>query len=120
MLTAHIVLKFTQGYIGTGGSSLKDFWEYTPDSTNNINELSNAINVSVFPNPTSGQIQVGIGQYAVGKEYKIEIYNVYGEKVYSLIHPFTHSLINLSEANNGIYFIHLVSEKSGEAVMTKK
>ncbi|HKZ64705.1 MAG TPA: hypothetical protein VJ111_00040 [Chitinophagaceae bacterium] len=57
---------------------------------------------SVFPNPSNGEFQIQVGNghgsaslttgLAVGKEYKIEIYNVFGELVYSLNHPITHSL----------------------------
>jgi hypothetical protein len=51
-----------------------------------VNELSEDVQLRVFPNPTSGKIQVGSWSAlggAVGKGYKIEIYNVFGEKVYS-------------------------------------
>jgi hypothetical protein len=44
-----------------------------------------------------------------GKKYKIEIYNVYGEKVYSTsnIKPQTSNKIDLSSQPSGIYFLNI-------------
>lgn len=86
--------------------------------------------IIIFPNPTTGifTIQVGNGQLAVGKEHKIEIYNVYGEKVMdngqlkmnngnslSIIHsPLS---IDLSSKPDGIYFLQL---RTSEGVVNKK
>ena len=47
----------------------------------------------------------------------IEIYNVYGEKVYSLIRSSAQSLINLSSQPEGVYFIQV---KTAEGVIAKK
>ncbi|MBI3502156.1 MAG: T9SS type A sorting domain-containing protein, partial [Bacteroidetes bacterium] len=62
-----------------------------------------------YPNPTSGQfqIQVGNGQLAAGNEYKIEIYNVLGEKVTRSVIPSgaRNLTIDISSQPSGIYFL---------------
>ena len=77
-----------------------------------INEITSST-ISVFPNPTSGQFTLKGLTLDVRC---LEIYNVFGELVYSLNHPFTQPLINLSEPN-GIYFLKIKYEN---AVVTKK
>ena len=55
---------------------------------------------TIYPNPTSGKIEVRSEKSEVKS---IEIFNVFGELVYSINHPFTQSLIDLSQAPNGVY-----------------
>jgi len=100
-----------------------------PVSVNETDEIANS--VSVYPNPTSGefQMQVGNGQSALGNEYKIEIYNVYGDKVYEQDisdketangnSPYGLSLItvNLSESPDGIYFVRI---NTSAGIISKK
>ncbi|MBI4930542.1 MAG: T9SS type A sorting domain-containing protein [Bacteroidetes bacterium] len=85
-----------------------------------IQELNNetSFDFSIYPNPTSGKIEVRSKMSGVRR---LEIYNVFGELVYSLNPvgnnsngvnpPFTQSLIDLSEAPNGIYFCKISGEK---------
>lgn len=62
--------------------------------------------VTVYPNPSTGKFQVAANNSS-GNEYKIEICNVMGEKVYSLTYPFTQLPIDLSSQPKGIYFYQL-------------
>jgi len=67
----------------------------------------------VNPNPTSGvfQIQVGNEQLAVGNEYKIEIYNVMGEKVYEKLLSEKENIVFLPlGTGQGIYFYRIIAE----------
>ncbi len=90
------------------------------DGLTGIEENNFETGVSVFPNPSSGVFWVSIPseqiQPAVGSssEYKIELYNVYGEKIQQLVtnRPIT---IDLSAEANGIYFIKLISEKGTDS-----
>lgn len=91
------------------------------------NNLKN--NITISPNPSSGvfQIQVGNGQLAVGNEYKIEIMNVLGEKVFAWDKgqgtggvgnsQSTQLTINLSGEPSGIYFVKV---ETAEGVATQK
>ena len=80
-----------------------------------IDENNSEVDFSIFPNPTNGlfQIQVGNWQSAVSKEYKIEVYNVYGEKIYSTHVSTPLNMTNqkieidLSTQPQGIYFLQL-------------
>lgn len=77
-----------------------------------INEYVNNISFTISPNPTSSvlSIQLGNGQYVVGIEYKIEIYNMLGEKVYSSQINSYKTEIDLSNQPKGIYFLKIQSE----------
>lgn len=61
---------------------------------------------NIFPNPTTGKFTVVAGN----SQYKMEIYNMMGEKVYSSIAN-TPTTIDLSDNYNGIYFLRLTDEK---------
>ncbi len=81
-----------------------------------VNEQNNmANNFTIYPNPTSGEFQVSSDKYQISS---IEIYNVYGEKVYEKLSITNSPLsLNLSEAKNGIYFLQL---KTNEGIAVKK
>ena len=79
--------------------------------------------VTIYPNPTSGKFQLAIGNkqqvsapagLAVGKEYKIEIHNVLGEKVYSSTINDEQLTINLSSQPSGVYFLKVQTDKEQE------
>ncbi len=74
--------------------------------------------VSVYPNPSSGvfSVQPATGNWQLASsekpEARIEIYNLMGEKVYSLDVPINNEqlTINLFQPS-GIYFLHISNEK---------
>ena len=83
-----------------------------------VNETSSSDGMEVYPNPTTGKIQVIGNQYSV---IGLEVYNVMGEKVYqSLVNshlslatpPMTNApmTIDLSSQPDGIYFIHIKTD----------
>jgi N-acetylneuraminic acid mutarotase len=63
----------TKGYIGTGYNDpypspqiyFKDFWEYTPDSTNGVNEIDLENLISVYPNPSKGKINLKLADLKI-------------------------------------------------------
>ena len=80
-------------------------------NANGVSQISNSeFQISIYPNPTSGKIQVAGGS---GSQYKIEIYNVFSELVYSTtnLKQQTSNEIDLSPAPAGIYFIELKTSK---------
>ncbi|MBI3501253.1 MAG: T9SS type A sorting domain-containing protein [Bacteroidetes bacterium] len=88
-------------------------WNATATGTNEM--TNDELQMTIYPNPTSGlfEIQVGNGQSAAGNEYKIEIYNVFGEKVTRSVIPSgaRNLTIDLSQAPGGIYFLHIKTEQ---------
>jgi len=74
-----------------------------------INILENKSSVSYFyPNPTTGKVSVSSGNSSISK---IEIYNMFGEKVYTAS-PLSlgragDGLLDLSDFPSGIYFIKM-------------
>ncbi|MBI3501256.1 MAG: T9SS type A sorting domain-containing protein, partial [Bacteroidetes bacterium] len=90
-------------------------------STTGIEENNFTSEINVSPNPTSGQfqIQVGNGQSAMGNEYKIEIYNVFGEKVTQSVIPSAARNLTIDDSSleQGIYFLEL---QTGSKTMREK
>jgi len=100
-----------------------------PPIANGVNEFTiQNSEFRIYPNPTSGIFTVAVGSDS-SSQYKIEIYNVYGEKVFSrdngqlTMHNGQLSIINsslsidLSSQPSGIYFLQLKTE---QGTATKK
>lgn len=119
----------TKGYIGTGSDTipnyLNDFWEYTPDTVNGINEINISNLITNYPNPTSGKFTVTISPAELGSasvltlkqvQGDIVIYNLQGEKVYSSSNfQISKSTIDLSSQPSGVYFLK-VQTSAGEGI----
>ena len=79
------------------------YYNYTVNSTNNF--LSNSLHI--FPNPTSGIINISLFN---NSKTKLSITNLLGEKIYESIINKKGNInreINISNFANGIYIIHL-------------
>jgi len=83
-----------------------------------IKELDKTIDINVYPNPTSGIINICITKLTKEIENEIEIYNSIGEIIYSETIIQEKSKIDLTNYANGIYFIKIIS--SGETMFSKK
>lgn len=59
----------------------------------------------VYPNPTSGKFSI-----QASSEFSIEIYNVFGEKIFSAQINSGKTEIDISEQPSGIYFLQIKSE----------
>ena len=72
-----------------------------------INEIENELQVNIYPNPNNGQFNI------LGSNFKIqnvEIFNLYGEKIFSQI--VNNKSQNIScDLQNGIYFLKVISDK---------
>ncbi len=87
------------------------------DYITSINELNNKTDlITIFPNPATEQIQVNCEQ---PKVISIEIYNMLGEKNYSLSCRQASSTISIdvSDFPNGVY---ILEEKTKKGVMVRK
>jgi len=81
-----------------------------------IDELSmNNNELSVYPNPASDNFTISIN--AVMKNALVEIYTVFGAKVYSTVLNNKQETINTKQFSSGIYFVKV---GAGEKLFTKK
>ncbi|NOU47082.1 MAG: T9SS type A sorting domain-containing protein [Bacteroidales bacterium] len=69
------------------------------------NEWSNTINL--FPNPTTGKFTIDIKNIDGQAANEIEIYNAFGEKVYTASNIKQQNEIDLSDLSKGVYFIKM-------------
>ncbi len=99
------------GYaVGTGGAI------YKYDALTSLNEMTSTITFNLFPNPSSGIIQIE-AQFPNGK---LEIYNSLGEIIYRANITEPKSTIDLSNQARGIYFWRVKGQKgfdSGKLVL---
>lgn len=73
-------------------------------------------NIKIFPNPSNGIFS--INQYSTNNNRTIEIFNVLGEKIYSIMdNNQTKRDIDLSQSPKGIYFVKLYD---GDKISTEK
>ncbi len=82
---------------------------------NAVQQITNTTNFKLFPNPTTGIFTLAFMGVQDFVPVTIEIYNVLGEKVYSISYQSlanSHQLktIDLSNQPNGIYFYRVVAE----------
>ncbi|MGZ6539536.1 MAG: T9SS type A sorting domain-containing protein, partial [Bacteroidia bacterium] len=63
--------------------------------------------VKIYPNPNNGEFNLTISQFDNSFVYKVEIYNVLGEKVYNERINSTNSAFNISDLSKGVYQVQL-------------
>jgi len=112
-----------KGYFGTGmGSNPKyknDLWEYDPNGWSGINELTNPIKTTLYPNPFFTQTTLTIsGVVETHCNASLQIYDASGKEVKNIsIGDKKQITINRAGLENGVYFIEL---KIGEERIVKK
>lgn len=72
-----------------------------------VNSLADNSEINIYPNPSSGKFQVR-SKLSIGS---IDVYNMFGEKIYSSQLNSVKSEIDLSNKPGGVYFIHIHSDK---------
>jgi N-acetylneuraminic acid mutarotase len=92
------------GYLGTGNDSEQilsnRFFQYNPDSTTNIQEISNYnFSVDIFPNPVTDKLNVSLNSNDLSE---IILYDITSRKL--LQQTFTNAVtLNISHLSKGIY-----------------
>jgi len=66
--------------------------------------------VKVYPNPTSGEIKIDIGNFYDYQQVKLQIYNLSGRIVYQSDYQ-NRSTVNLSNLSEGIYLLKLTDKQ---------
>ena len=87
----------------SAGSIVKEL-HIKQDASVGINEINNLNKISIYPNPTSGLVNISSNQPIAN----IEVFDVTGKLVYNQQNNTkqTNTEIDLSALSNGIYFIH--------------
>jgi hypothetical protein len=106
-----------QGNLYVGGGFTNPYNYIAKFDTASDNTVRIFQSVSIFPNPTSGILYIGIPSGAINSE--LEIYDMLGQKMYSNILNTTYSQLNLPGFASGIYF-YLITSSSGNKVASGK
>ncbi len=81
----------------------------------NFNELDPNKTISVYPNPSTGNVTLNLNT-VIKEDYQLEIFNVVGQKIYTeQLSEFTGKLkkeINLTPYGKGLYLVNMVSNKN--------
>ncbi|MBI4929984.1 MAG: T9SS type A sorting domain-containing protein [Bacteroidetes bacterium] len=72
-----------------------------------VNEISSSQNISVYPNPTSGEFTV----YGLQSEVQLQIFNSLGQMVFETTVNRKQETVNLSGAN-GIYLLNIINKET--------
>ncbi len=79
-----------------------------------ISDISNDMDVSVFPNPSTGKFEISIDKLKSGVELRIT--DIIGQEIFSDSYSgngtYSNS-IDLTAVSKGIYFIHLITPEGG-------
>lgn len=101
-----------KGYFGVGRSltSLsKEFWEYMPNSTSGVSQMSsNNISFSLYPNPFKSQTTISFGEEQ--KNTKIKIVDNLGKEIKEIKMTGKQLVINRDDINSGTYFLIVINE----------
>ncbi len=75
--------------------------------------------ISIYPNPSNGKINLAIAGSGLSKNYNLNVYNIFGQNVYSKTNTEIVSVseIDLSNLAKGVYFIRL---SDGTGIYTRK
>lgn len=130
--TNNIILSLTNNEFDTTGSTIKigdsTYYYFGKVVDAGIAKLSNNNALYIYPNPGNGLFQLEINPDSYqdeepGVKSRVEVYNTLGEEVYSSFSTFHFPLsINLSAQAQGIYFIHVITDKgtfTGKIVLQK-
>ncbi len=119
----------TKGYIGLGFdtsyTARNDFWEYTPDSTLGIKEITTTLSCILFPNPMREEAQINFKSKVQNSKFEFELYDLQGK----LVRNFEFETSNLPTGQAGFKllrgnlapgtYIYKVSSPDGAAASGK-
>lgn len=83
-----------------------------PPASTGIDEVAGNSDVSVYPNPTSGLLEISCRD----QKTRIEIFTTIGQKVFSTSAFNTKHAVDLSAQSAGIYFLKLIADDGQETI----
>ena len=102
----------THYYVCTPHASLGMKATITVEAVTGVEQNNLDAVISVFPNPSSGQVQVDASALNLADDNTLAVYSSQGEKISETIITTSQSIIDLSNQPKGIYFIR-ISNKNG-------
>ena len=101
-----------KGYFGTGtnGINMNDFWAFDFDPLGISENGLSKININVFPNPSSDQINFDFSslEQEIVTNSKIQLFSSDGRKIKEEAIQNTLHTINRADLTNGIYFYSIL------------
>lgn len=97
----------------SGNHGLTDYWVVKLGPEVGILENGLVAKIVIFPNPVISQLIISSEQHTIDL---VEIFNVLGEKVFSLYRKGTSALIDVSMLTRGIYFVAVRDGKNNLVV----
>jgi hypothetical protein len=67
-----------------------------------VNEVNKIKSITFFPNPVKNQLNL---TFSSKEDISVDIYNVLGTRVKTFVHSGINSQINISDLQNGVYFL---------------
>jgi len=85
----------------------------TISATLGLENFSSEANIKVFPNPTSGIINITTSKQ-IGGDFQIEIYSILGKKIElnNVVSEEFNKRINIESLANGIYFLKIIDNEN--------
>lgn len=115
-----------KGYAGIGkgnvGGLKKNFYEYTPAFPVGIDDLSDIVQLNIYPNPITDYVNFSFQQYA---NYEILIFNIGGQLIKKLNLTENNTMkVNFSNVPEGLYIYqikvnNLIKPITGKLVVKK-
>ena len=82
-----------------------------------IDDLDSNFGLTVFPNPTQDVLNIRFDSNVQLTEFKVEVYNVSGQKVYDRTIEYTpNTRLNLEQLEGGLYLVNIINPESGSAI----
>jgi hypothetical protein len=114
---AYFSLSFSNFYSSTPGSHQPGFGtrflidDISFDNAASINELSDAVQIRIYPNPAASEIQISLNS---NSSFETELFNTAGE---CLLKKQNQNRVDVSEMPAGIYFVKV---RQGKNYFSKK
>jgi hypothetical protein len=70
-------------------------------------ELSEAISIAIYPNPTNGEVNISSATN-IGS---VSVFNMFGQKLFSTVVNKSNTMLDLSSYENGVYLLSITTRK---------
>ena len=74
---------------------------------NSIMELSEAMSIAIYPNPTNGDVNIS----SATKIENVSVFNMFGQKIFSTVVNNSNTLLDLSSYEKGVYLLSITTRK---------